>query len=66
MFGQSLVGVDAASVIAPYRSGQMIRMQERTEVNASSWEQANPTRSRQEERKDRKELQKESTLVRCT
>ena len=64
MFGRSLVGVNAASENAQYRSGQMISMQEETEVNASSWEQTIPMRPRQEERKDRKEVQKESRMIR--
>ena len=51
--GQSLVGVEAASENARYRSGQMIRMTERTEVNAAIWEQADPKILRQEERQDR-------------
>ena len=66
LFGQSLVLVDAASVNAQNRSGQVIKYAGKTEVNAGFWRQANPKRPRQEDCEDRKEVQKESTMVRCT
>ena len=45
---------------------QIISMQGRSEVNAGFRGQANPKRPRQEECEDRKEMQKESRVVRCT
>ena len=65
MFGQSLVVFNAASENAQHTTGQMTRMQGRTEANAAFWEQANPKRPRQEECEERKEMQKESRMVRC-
>ena len=52
MFGQSLVEVNAASEQAQYIRGQMIGMQ--------------AVGGKQEEGKDRKEMQKKSRMVRCT
>ena len=66
MIGQSLVEVNAASENAQFRSGQMIEMQGGTKVIASGWAQTIPMASRQQEGKDRKEMQKESRMVRCT
>ena len=48
------------------RSGQIAGMQGGTKVNASSWWQTIQRMCRQEEGKDRKEMQKESGMVRCT
>ena len=65
VIGQSVMGVNAASENAP-KSEQMIGMQGGTEVNESSWGQTCQRRSRQEESEDRKEMQKESRMVKCT
>ena len=51
MIGQNLVGVNAASGNARNRSGQTTRMREETEFEVSSWRQALPMKSRQEEQK---------------
>ena len=64
MVGQSPVGANAASDEPQCKTGQMIRVQEGTEVKVSSWEKAIPKRSQQKGCEDRAEMQ--SKLMRCT
>ena len=65
MIGQSLVGRNAASENEQNNRGQMEGMQGERAMKESSWVQMNQRISRQEEKKCRSRMQKESTMVRC-